>query len=62
MGRDTNPEFTDKEIARRRDDAIRRAMSTPHKPLKERIGGTERAKSQRESRAIRARPKEPKSP
>jgi hypothetical protein len=47
-------EFTDEEIARRRDDAIRRAMSTPPKPLKERIGKTERAQSQRESREIKA--------
>ena len=55
-------EFTDDEIARRRDDAIRRAMSTPPKPLKEKIGRTERAQSQRESREIRARRSTPKLP
>jgi hypothetical protein len=57
-----NDEFTDEEIARRRDDAIRRALNTPPKPLKEFVGKTERAQSQRESRAIRARRAKPKDP
>ena len=32
------PELTDAEIDERRDDAIRRALSTPPKPHKEMVG------------------------
>jgi hypothetical protein len=53
-------EFSAEEIARRRDAAIRRALNTPRKPNKELVGKTERAKSQRESRALRARRSTPK--
>lgn len=42
-------EFTEEEIARRRDAAIRRALKTPPKPLKELVGKSERAQIQRES-------------
>ena len=34
-------EFTEDEIAKRRDNAIRRALNTPPKPHKEMIGKTE---------------------
>jgi hypothetical protein len=47
------------EIARIRDAAIRRALNTPPKPLKELVGKTERAQSQRESREIKARRAKP---
>jgi len=43
-------ELTDEEIARRRDEAIRRALNTPPKPHKEMVGVTERAQARRESR------------
>ncbi|MGD0762666.1 MAG: hypothetical protein ABR929_05645 [Roseiarcus sp.] len=58
----SDPDFTDEEIARRRDDAIRRAMNTPPKPLKEFVGKTERAQAQRESRVKKAARSKPKSP
>jgi hypothetical protein len=53
-------EFHPEEIARRRDDAIQRALNTPHKPTKELIGKTERAKAQRETKALRAHRPKPK--
>jgi len=30
--------YSEEEIARRRDEAIRRALNTPHKPVKEFVG------------------------
>jgi hypothetical protein len=50
----------DDEIERRMNAGIRRALSTPPSPTKELVGKTERAKIQRESRAIRARRSKPK--
>jgi len=47
------------EIEKRMKAAIRRAFSTPHSPTKKLAGKTERAKNQRESRAIRARRAKP---
>jgi hypothetical protein len=52
----------DDEIARRMNDGIRRALNTPPTPTKGLVGKTERAQSQRESRAIRARRSKPKAP
>ena len=49
------------KIAQRRDDAIRRALSTPPKPTKELIGKSERAQFQRESRVRKAAQKEQKT-
>lgn len=43
-------DFGQEEIARRRDDAICRALSTPPKPIKELVGKSERAQSKRKSR------------
>jgi hypothetical protein len=54
-------EFSDEEIARRRDDAIRRAMNTPPKPLKAYVGKSERAIAQRGSRVRKAPRSKPKS-
>jgi hypothetical protein len=51
-------EYTEEEIARRRDDAIRRALKTPPKTLKEFVGKSERALAHKESRVRKAaRPK-----
>jgi hypothetical protein len=36
-------DYTEQEIAKRRDDAIRRALGTPPKPLKEVAGKSERS-------------------
>jgi hypothetical protein len=54
-------EFSDEEIARRRDDAIRRALNTAPKPLKEIVGKSERAIAQRKSRVKKAALSKPKS-
>jgi hypothetical protein len=54
-------QFSDEEIARRRDGAIRRALNTPHKPLKEYAGKSERAIAQRKSRVRKAAQSKPKS-
>jgi hypothetical protein len=56
-----NKQFSDEEIARRRDDAIRRALNTPPKPLKEYVGKSERAIAQRNSRVKKAARSKPKS-
>jgi hypothetical protein len=55
-------EFSKEEIARRMVAAVRRALTTPPTPTKKLVGKTERAQSQRESRAIRTRRKKPKVP
>jgi hypothetical protein len=52
--------FPIRKLRRRRDDAIRRALNTPRTPTKELIGRTERAKAQREMKALRARRSKPK--
>jgi hypothetical protein len=52
----------DDEIERRMNAGIRRALRTPPTPTKELVGKSERAQSQRESRAIRARRTNPKLP
>jgi hypothetical protein len=54
--------FSPAEIARRRDDAIRRALNTPPKPLKELVGRSERAIEQRKKRVRKAAQSKPKSP
>jgi len=55
-------EYSAEEIKRRMNAGVRRALGTPPLPTKELVGKTERAQSQRESRAIRARRTKPKSP
>lgn len=47
-------EFSDLEITRRMEAGIRRALSTPHKPTKELIGKTKRAKAVRRSRVVKS--------
>ncbi len=62
MTRKVDERFTDDEIARRRDDAIRRALNTPPKPLKELVGKSERAIEQRKSRIKKDAQLKPKAP
>jgi hypothetical protein len=50
----TVDKFSDEEIKRRRDEAIRRALNTPPKPLKEYVGKSKRAIAQRKSRIKKA--------
>jgi hypothetical protein len=50
-------DLTPAEIAKRRDDAIRRALNTPHTPTKDLIGKTERARQMRETKRRRAEQK-----
>jgi hypothetical protein len=57
---DDNPD--DNEIAVRMDHAIRRALNTPPKPLREIVGKSERAEAQRERRIKKALQSKPKSP
>jgi hypothetical protein len=52
-------QYSDEEIARRRDDAIRRALNTPPKPHKEMVGKSDRAKTQQESRVKKAAQSKP---
>jgi hypothetical protein len=54
--------YSDEEIAKRRDEAIRRALNTPPKPLKELVGKSERAIAQRESRVRKSARSKLKSP
>jgi hypothetical protein len=54
-------ELSPAEIARRRDDAIRRALNTPPKPLKEYVGKSERAIAQRKRRIKKDVQSKPKS-
>jgi len=54
--------FSDAEIVRRRDGAIRRALNTPPKPHKEMVGKSERAIAQRKKRIKKAVQSKPKSP
>jgi hypothetical protein len=45
--------LTEGEVARRRDDAIRRALHTPPTPTKEMVGKTERAQGRQAIKASR---------
>ena len=62
MSKEVNSELSDKEIARRMDGAVRRALNTPPKPAKELIGKSERAVEQRESRVRKATRSKPENP
>jgi hypothetical protein len=44
-----NDEYSEQEIQRRRDDAIRRALNTPPKPQKE-VVGKRKAKKEKAER------------
>ena len=50
----TDDESDKDAIARRMNNGVRRALNTPPKPLKELVGKSERALSQRESRLRKA--------
>jgi hypothetical protein len=47
--KDADGQYTPEETARRRDEAIRRALNTPPKPQKEIIGKTGRLPRKRSS-------------
>lgn len=55
-------EFTDEQIAQRRDDAIRRALNTPPKALKGYVGKSERALEMKEARLRKPAPSKTKLP
>lgn len=55
-------DFSEAETVIRRDNAIRRALNTPPKPLKDYVGKSERAMAQREGRVKKAPRSKPKSP
>jgi hypothetical protein len=55
-------QFTEEEIARRRDAAIRRALNTPPKPTKELLGKGKLEAAKKKSRVRKAARSKPKSP
>jgi len=57
MSDQSDEQYSAEETARRRDDAIRRALNTPPTPHKEMVGRVSRAQSKRGSRR-RSRPVE----
>ena len=59
---DDDETYSDEETARRRDNAIRRALNTPPKPLKEFVGKSERAIARRKNRIKKTVQSNPKSP
>jgi hypothetical protein len=58
MGKETDDQYSDEEADRRFKEAIRRAVTTPHKPQQELAGKTPgaRGEAQRRRRA-KSRPK-----
>jgi hypothetical protein len=62
MTDDKSDPYSEEEIARRMDAAVRRALNTPPKPHKEMIGKTDRAKEQRKSRVKKVAQSNPKAP
>ncbi len=55
MQQKTEPdEFSNQEIVRRRDDAIRRALNTPPKPNKEYVGKGKRVSPRKRRRVKKA--------
>jgi hypothetical protein len=50
MNRNTTDELSEKEIARRMEDGIRRALSTPPKPTRELVGKSKRTNAKRQIR------------
>jgi hypothetical protein len=55
-------ELSESEIAIRMNNAVRRALNTPPKPLKEMLGQRKRAAAKPKSRPRKARRSDPKSP
>ena len=55
-------EYSDAEIGRRMEIAVRRALSTPPMSTKKLVGKSERANEMRESRLRRSSRSKPKSP
>jgi len=46
----SDEQYSEEETARRRDEAIRRALNTPPKPNSDYIGKSQRAKARKRSR------------
>jgi hypothetical protein len=51
---ESDERYTPEETVRRRDDAIRRALSTPPKPNSAYVGKSKRAKAAKRSRVRKA--------
>lgn len=62
MSKTSDDDYGADEIRRRMDAAVRRALNTPPKPMKEIVGKSERAVAQRKSRVRKKRRGEPKGP
>jgi hypothetical protein len=50
-------QYSDEEAERRATEALRRSLTTPHKPQKELVGKTERAKRAKRKRPLKSSPK-----
>jgi hypothetical protein len=50
----SDDQYSDEETAKRRDEAIRRALNTPPKPNKEYVGKSKHAKARKRSRVKKA--------
>jgi hypothetical protein len=59
MPKSPQEQFSDEEIARRRDDAIRRALKTPPKPHKDMKLGTRKVKTKKAVRSKAAASSQP---
>jgi hypothetical protein len=50
--------YSDEEADRRATEALRRSLTTPHKPQKEMVGKAGRAQSKRGTKSARSVPKD----
>jgi hypothetical protein len=53
----SNDEYSDEEAARRTEELIRRSFAMPHKPLKQLVGTTPRAKAVARRKAAKDSPR-----
>lgn len=53
----SNSDYSPEEAARRMDELVRRAFALPHKPLKQFVGTTARAKTLARRKAAKGSPK-----
>jgi hypothetical protein len=48
-------QYSDKEATKRMEDALRRALNTPHKPNKDFVGAKPKPPAKKSARSIRAK-------
>jgi hypothetical protein len=57
MAKEKETEYSEEEAAKRAEEAIRRSFSMPHKPNKELVGSTPRAKATARRKAAKGSPR-----